>query len=201
MSAEAAQPSPPAQPAARQPTEVIAQPVRQTSAATPRRVAQPGDVICSNCSEPNDPSRRFCRRCGTTLAAAVAPVTIPWYGRLLRRQPKAYEAGERTKTMKPGGSRSVRTTWMRLNYVVRWVLTGLVLVGVVGYIAIPTVQGVVNRGIRTATEEIRRFIAPTPLAVRPISAASSDETADHPAADAVDKTSNSWWQAAGPRPR
>jgi hypothetical protein len=89
---------------------------------------------------------------------------------------------------------------MRVRYVVTWALSGLVLLGVVGYVAIPTMSGLVNRVVRDGATEIRRFFAPTPVAVRPVEAASSDAAADHPAFDAVDKRTDTWWQSTGERP-
>jgi hypothetical protein len=41
------------------------------------RSAQPGDLICANCGEPNDPSRKFCRRCGSSLATASTASAPP----------------------------------------------------------------------------------------------------------------------------
>ena len=93
--------SQPDQPAARLPTESIAQPKTAAASAVVAREAQPGDRICGNCSEANDPTRKFCRRCGTTLvnAQVVGAKKLPWWKRLFRRQPKEYAAGERTKSI------------------------------------------------------------------------------------------------------
>ena len=38
---------------------------------TPSRTALPGDLACEECGEVNPPDRRFCRRCGASLASAV----------------------------------------------------------------------------------------------------------------------------------
>jgi TolB protein len=37
--------------------------------------APPGSIICSNCGMANDPTRVYCSRCATELAAVTAPVT------------------------------------------------------------------------------------------------------------------------------
>jgi len=54
-------------------------PTRPVTRPVESRAAQPGDRICSNCSEPNEPTRNFCRRCGTSLADAAiqAEVRLP----------------------------------------------------------------------------------------------------------------------------
>ena len=69
--------------------------------------------ICSNCGEANDPTRKFCRRCGTTLVAAqvVAPTRLPWYRRLFHRepkQPKPMQAGDRVGSMQAGAKAGMR---------------------------------------------------------------------------------------------
>jgi hypothetical protein len=54
---------------------------RMPRPATPSRpdvvgVAKPGDRICSNCGQPNDPTRKFCRRCGNELRP-TSPQPVP----------------------------------------------------------------------------------------------------------------------------
>ena len=44
----------------------------------------PGDLICGQCGEGNDPVRHFCRRCGNSLDEAIA-VRLPWYRRFFHR--------------------------------------------------------------------------------------------------------------------
>ncbi len=60
---------------------------------TSRRAPEPGDVICANCQEPNDPTRRFCRRCGSSLATTAPSMndrtTGPAPSRRSRSRPAA----------------------------------------------------------------------------------------------------------------
>ena len=88
------------QPIARKPTDEVA-PKPRPVGSVEQRVAQPGDRICGACGEPNDPSRKFCRRCGANLVEAkvVAAAKVAWYRRLFGggdKAPKQYAAGERT---------------------------------------------------------------------------------------------------------
>lgn len=47
------------------------------------RRAEPGDIICGQCGQPNVPSRRFCRRCGSFLPDQDrVAVRLPWWRRL-----------------------------------------------------------------------------------------------------------------------
>jgi hypothetical protein len=61
-------------------------------------VINPGDLVCGQCGEGNDPARRFCRRCGASLVQA-AVFALPWYKRWWRRitTPKTRKAGDRPK--------------------------------------------------------------------------------------------------------
>jgi hypothetical protein len=93
------------QPEARKPTLTIpkARPQPQEE-AMPAIEARPGDLICGVCGTPNDPARRFCRRCGSTLAAAVvAPKPPPWWRRIFRRDRRVVPAGERPKRLGEAG--------------------------------------------------------------------------------------------------
>jgi hypothetical protein len=86
-----APPAPPAGPTARPPAEEHERrPPKPPSAEPARPQGNPGDVYCSSCGTPNDPTRHYCRSCGSQLgaaaAAAVVPVTrVPWWRRLFGR--------------------------------------------------------------------------------------------------------------------
>jgi hypothetical protein len=60
---------------------------RPTVEQPPSRDVLPGDLICVECGEANQPERRFCRRCGATLrqasAAPASPLQTPtWHRRV-----------------------------------------------------------------------------------------------------------------------
>jgi hypothetical protein len=190
---------PPVQPVARQPTADVATQRPRPSVDTPRRVAQPGDLICANCQEPNDPTRKFCRRCGSSLATAAPAVTIPWYRRMFQGKPKTYEAGERKQAMRSGASprRGVGT---RLRFIVGWALAGLVVLGAIGYVAVPSVGSAINGGLRGAINAVGRIVSPTLVLVHADSTDASDAIKDHQAAKVTDGATNSDWQADGRRP-
>jgi hypothetical protein len=99
---------PPAEP--RAPVrESVAAPVQpgvgEPAAVRPRGTARPapeepppapGDLICGQCGAGNVPARRFCRRCGASLADAPVMARPPWWRRLFAGRPRtAPAAGER----------------------------------------------------------------------------------------------------------
>lgn len=196
--------TPPAdQPVARQPTMVTQAPPKpaQPTRHVEQRIAQPGDLICSNCNEPNDPSRRFCRRCGTSLVAAAAPAArgLPWYRRIFRRAPKAYAAGERAGSMRQPGAKGAGRK-MEVGPLVRGVLGVLIALGVIGAVALPDVRSMLISNATGFIDDIRKFIAPTLAPVHPIGATASSETEGHEGAKLIDQRSNSDWQSGEANP-
>jgi hypothetical protein len=98
------QASPPAGPTARPPAEEQARrPPKPPSAEPARPQGNPGDIYCSACGTPNDPTRNYCRSCGNQLtAAAAAPVVgaprVGWWRR-------HFGGGKGAATPPPAGTR------------------------------------------------------------------------------------------------
>ena len=178
------------QPASRQPTAVV-QPRPRPTTTVEQRVAQPGDRICGSCGEANDPTRKFCRRCGAGLGEAriVAEKPLPWWRRIFRRGPKApkqYAAGERIGTMAPGsasagggGVAGLVRKGLKVRNLVGLALGLIVAVGIFGYVGIPSFQGMINGaisgGIPGIVDTIRKAVAPTLEIERPVSVTASSE--------------------------
>jgi hypothetical protein len=202
-----------AQPAARQPTSTtIRQPVpRQVE----RRVAQPGDRICGTCGEANDPTRKFCRRCGTNLVSAtVVPAKRrPWYRRIFASQPKppkTYAAGERIGSMQAGSAMGGAKKGLGAVMKGRTMLVGalgvLAAIGLIGYVGVPGFRSTVDKAMGGGPQElvtnIQRLINPQLEIIRPKpgDVSSIDVVGDHAASRVSDKGSNTEWQAAGEKP-
>jgi hypothetical protein len=195
------------QPAARQPTGDVA-PRPKPVASVDQRVAQPGDRICGACGEANDPSRKFCRRCGASLTEAriVAEPRLPWYRRILggEKKPKQYAAGERIGSMsksapkRPGGLGGI----LKSVGLVRGLLGLVVMLGVFGYVGIPSFQGVVNgvvdtvrnKGVGGLVDGITGLINPKLVPVRPVGFEANGELDDHPIRLLFDLATNTDWQ-------
>ena len=178
----------PAQPPSRRPARVAAVPPPRPP-PQPQRIEapQPGDLVCPNCGTGNDPERRFCRRCGSSLETApVAPpaARLPWYRRLRgRREAPAYQAGER-----PGGlgrRRRWRPGWGAS-------IAGLLLLlgvgGSVAYLSVPSVRDLVDDLVRSVSDRARDTTLIYPTAEGP-------SAAGRPAADSVDRDLTSYWLA------
>jgi hypothetical protein len=203
------------QPAARLPTTQQA-PKPRPVAHVEQRVAQPGDRICGSCGEPNDPTRKFCRRCGNSLVAAkvVEEPKLPWWKRLFgggKKGEQTYGAGERKASMQKAAprSRGIRGLLGRVG-IVRGLLGLLVVIGIFGYVGIPSFQKVVNEvadpvmrgGPTQIVDNIRRMISPSSVKVNPVTASvrASSEVEDHPGALVIDEFSNTDWQATDKAP-
>ena len=176
------------QEAQRKPPQVRRQP--------PSRKLQPGDLVCGECGEGNSVTRKFCSRCGTSLAEAEV-VKTPWWRKLLpRRGAKVRKSGERSKH---GGRRgktklgaAVSTTFKMVR---RAVAIALVLAGV-AYGVFAPFRGWVNERAAEAKGTFERMFFPQ---YAPVSAAeapvASVELPEHPREHAVDGRSNSFWGA------
>ncbi len=182
---------------------MVASAPRPTPAPRPatERVAQPGDRICSNCSEPNDATRRFCRRCGTNLATApIQPAKRPpWWRRIFQRKPKTFAAGERAGSMQKSGT-SGGGSQLKPMTIIKGTLAVLIALGVIGVIAVPSIQGVVLGRGGAIINDIRKFFVPELVNVYASTATPSSEVQDHPGKLLIDRFKNTDWQSSEATP-
>ncbi len=163
-----------------------AAPVRRTAA----RDLRAGDRICGQCGTGNPPVRKFCGRCGESLAEAEI-VATPWWRRLFRRN-RTVKAG--TRPRKPGSARS-RAAWRQVVRKVRVVVALVLVVGGVVYGAYPPFRNLVNDNVLAVKQ--RMFgLASSALSPQHASAVTADEQVPgHPGRLAVDEFSNTYWLA------
>ncbi|CAN5783980.1 hypothetical protein BH23CHL7_BH23CHL7_23570 [soil metagenome] len=160
-------PAPPSdQPDHRQPTTAItrSRPRPVTPPPTPVIEVKPGDLVCPNCGTGNDPVRRFCRRCGNSLAAAVVAIRPPWYRRIFRRNRRAVAAGTRPRHLGSAAQRRGIGAW--LSRLVALVLILVVAAAAAGYVALPDVRSRVDSVIG----DLRARFMPETADVHPLSA-------------------------------
>jgi len=177
------------QPAAVQPAALRPRVAPKPAAAPPTKRLRPGDLICGDCGEGNDPVRKFCSRCGQSLSTATVAAT-PWYRRLLpHRKAKVLAAGERPKRRAGSG--------FNFGAIVRWgrnIVVVVVVLGGIAYGALPGFRDTVNSKVNSV---IQNFTAktgtPTPVHATSVTATSS--TTGHAANLAVDAFSNTYWAA------
>jgi zinc ribbon protein len=182
------------EPMSRRPTSVapaVARPrtaPRTLEAPTRRR---PGDLICGQCGEGNDPTRHFCRRCGHSLDEAIA-VQLSWYRRIWNRLfgPRTYEAGYRHRRVGPPNV--LGAIWR----VVRLVLLAIIVVALLGFALIPSFRTTVINRATNAVNPLRVQFFPHYDAVYATGATASTSTAGHLPALAVDHFLNTYWAAS-----
>lgn len=159
--------------AARQPGQARARP----RSPAPRRVERlpSGTRICGGCGAGNSPSRRFCERCGHSLADAAVVVRPPWWRRLILTE-RTYVAGTRRRP------RHLLWTAFRLVVLAALVVAVFALVGPLRPDVVGAYHGVVN------------MVLP-PKQVRPVEVAASAAVDEHGAEAAFDGATNTYWAA------
>jgi hypothetical protein len=142
---------------------------------------RPGDLVCGSCGVGNAPTRKFCRRCGHTLAEATV-VHVPWWRRVLVRRRNVHAVGSRPE-QSPGG----RSGLSGLNRMVP-VAGVLALLAVGGYLARPWLQ---ETGA-TVLDVVRGSEGFEASGVRATSAAPG-----HPARAIIDTDPTKYWAPVG----
>jgi uncharacterized OB-fold protein len=181
------------EPISRRPISVAPTTARPRSAprtleAPTRR--HPGDLICGQCGEGNDPVRHFCRRCGNSLDEAIA-VRLPWYRRFFN---KVFGVRTREAGWRPGrvGPPNVMGGVWRI---VRLAIGALIVVALLAFLLVPGFRNlVVDRATSTFTA-IRKVVHPNYEPVTPIGASASTAVAGHTPMLAIDGYSNTYWAA------
>ena len=181
------------EPISRRPISVAPTTARPRSAprtleAPTRR--HPGDLICGQCGEGNDPIRHFCRRCGNSLDEALA-VRLPWYRRFFNKVfgVRTREAGWRPHRVGPPNVMGL--VWR----IIRLAIVALIVVGVLAFLLVPSFHNVVVDRVTSAVTAIRKAVHPNYDPVTPIGASASTAIAGHPPMLAIDRYSNTYWAA------
>ena len=181
------------EPISRRPTSVapaVARPRQAPRTMEPPTRRHPGDLICGQCGEGNDPVRHFCRRCGNSLDEAIA-VRLPWYRRFLNRifGVRTREAGWRPQRVGPPNVLGI--VWR----IIRLAVVAVVIVAVLAFVLVPPFrEGIVSR-VTSAVTTARRAIFPHYDAVYPTGVSASSSTAGHLPNLATDKFIGTYWAA------
>jgi hypothetical protein len=168
----------------------------------PSRDYREGDLVCRSCGEANDHERKFCSRCGGSLAAAVVhTVRLPWYRRVLlwwrrlwariTRRPLPDVKGGAEAARKGPHRRHIRT--VNAIRVSRSSISLLVVALMLAYGAIPAFRGAVNGRAAAAQTAVQRVISPSFTPVHALSARASSELPTNPASAAIDGFKNTCW--------
>ena len=189
-----------AAPVAQQPQAVKpAKPVNRPTSRRPTervRTVNPGDLICGQCGEGNDPKRNFCRNCGASLKEATV-VSIPWWRRIFKRKPKApVPAGTRPGRGRGGGEGAHREMPDVGGLLKKLGLVAVAILAIVA-LAVPSVRRGVPRNLNGV---IKKFIYHyVPVSITKADAFGS-ELPGHTAANVFQGDVNSFWASPPPKP-
>lgn len=162
----------------------------------PTRKLQPGDLVCGDCGEGNAQTRKFCSRCGCSLAAAEV-VRTPWWRRLLpRRGAKVRKSGERSKRRGRAGKSRAGVFMSATFKLVRRVVSIVVLLAGVAYGLFTPFRGWVNERAIEVKAGVEGIFFPT---YEPVHASEPPvaplQLKDFPAEQALDGASDTAWAA------
>lgn len=176
------------------PQEVAPTPTPAPTRAPSTRKIQAGDRICGECGEGNAPTRKFCSRCGESLATAVVAGKRWWRWLLPRRGPRMVSSAKQPVSAKRGGNR--RFGRRITQSVRRYVFVVVVAFGLLAGLYPPLRTTVVNEATNVknwATNAVSgAALSPVhPNAVQPTDA----QLPGHPATAAFDGFANTYWLA------
>ncbi|TME13779.1 MAG: hypothetical protein E6I70_15790 [Chloroflexi bacterium] len=181
------------EPASRRPTSIaptVTRPRPGPRTLEPPSRRHPGDLICGQCGEGNDPVRHFCRRCGNALDEALV-VRLPWFRRFLNRVVgvRTREAGWRPHRVGPPNVMGM--VWR----IIRLAIGAIIIVALLAFLFIPSFHNLVVNRATTAFTTVRKLVHPNFDPIYPIGASASTATAGHPPTLAIDRFTNTYWAA------
>lgn len=150
----------PIQPVAMQPAPPVERfrPVPAKPAAT--AAANPDDVVCEECGDPNAKDRRFCRKCGTSLEMPQPAVVtrVPWWKQLFGRSaPPSRPAVARPprRVRAPGGP--------GVGRIIARLFAALVVLAVVLFAAVPSLRHKITNAGNHIRNQVNPAYIPVPL--------------------------------------
>jgi hypothetical protein len=153
---------------------------------------KPGDLICTECGTGNEPARKFCRRCGNSLAKAEPVKKVPWWKRLFSRKKRSKAAGSSGMT----GRKAAREAQYRTRMVMatmRKVVFALAMLGVAVPFALPNLRTSIFESVSDGIAGARQKLFPSFESVNAVNVAATSELPEHPAAHAGDLAVNTYW--------
>jgi hypothetical protein len=159
------------------------------------RRLRPGDLICGACGEGNLPTRKFCGRCGESLATAEV-ARMPWWRRLFRRRGAKVVAANRRPGQRPGGrSSGLGQVLRRIYRTGRLVIAVIVLAAGVLYGAYPPFRTEVNNQVAAVKDKVTSKVNQVYVPVHAVKIDTNAQDPGHPAAAAFDEALNTYWLA------
>jgi hypothetical protein len=166
----------------------------------PTRKLRPGDLICGDCGEGNTDIRKFCSRCGASLAEAVK-VKQPWWKRFLPRTgAKVRKSGDRPKGTGRRGQSKAGAAFQAVFRTARRVVSVLLVIAGIAYGMSGQFRGWVNERAIALRHGVEKIIFQQYVPVSPVEIAATTQRPDHPGPLATDGFSNTYWAAPGDGP-
>ena len=183
------------QPEAVKPGRPVARQV-QRQAGEPVQRINPGDLICGQCGQGNDPSRNFCRRCGASLKEAVV-AKVPWWKRWFHRKPKQGVPAGTRPVGRAGAGKSGGRSRPSFGTLLKRILTVAVVVAVLVGLLVPSARRSVKR--RLTSIESTFIYHYTPVDITKADAG-ANQLPGHEASNVFMGDVNSFWASGAPKP-
>jgi hypothetical protein len=167
--------------------------VRPIVKTKPTRRLEPGDLVCAACGEGNVPTRKFCSRCGESLAEAGV-VTAVWWRRFFRWVAAKLRGPALPAGTRPGqkGTREHRRGIIgRVFRKVRYVLGAVLLVVGLVYAFYPPFRSAIYSDGSAAFHAIEPGYEP----VHPVRVTANVQDPTYPATAMADEYTNTYWLA------
>jgi hypothetical protein len=175
------------------PPQPVLRKVRPIVKTKPSRRLEPGDLVCAACGEGNAPTRKFCSRCGESLAEAGV-VTAVWWRRFFRWVARLLHGPSHPAGTRPGqkGTREHRHGVVRRVFrKVRIVLLVLVTIFALVYVFDPSFRSALYDDADTLFHKVEPGYSP----VQPVQVKANLQTPGHPPSAADDEYSDTYWLA------
>jgi ribosomal protein S27AE len=182
------------QPQAQQPSAIKQPPRPDPKIIAAEQAIKEGDLVCSQCGSGNDPTRKFCRKCGNSLAMAVAAKKLPWWKRFFggKKVRTSKEAADREKGKQKARDASFKAQMAFVN--LRKGVMILAMLGIGGtLIAVPSLRVEGMRMAKDGLGSVQDIFNPQ---IAPVNAVGVTASSSVPGKDpnlAADLVVNSFW--------
>lgn len=171
----------------------------------PTKRLEPGDLICAECGEGNPDTRKFCSRCGTSLAEAQV-VKKKWWQRFIpRKGPKQRKAGDRPSARKTKKPLHLKILGVMFGGVAR--IVGVIfIVGGILYGMVPNIRTSINEQVSPIKNWVKGLFEQTygpvdvtgaksgsTILVAPGEVRGEQPNGNHAATMAIDTHPNTFW--------
>lgn len=186
-------------PVAQQPS-TVKPPPRRDPTTKPQEVAvKAGDLICDQCRQGNDPTRKFCRKCGNSLAKAAPVKKLPWWKTLFSSKKKGGKTSKEAKGGKSAKNKANEAKYktQRLLAKVRFIFMGIALLGLIGVnVAVPSLRDNVLGKVKSGFTSLQGTFNPQFKTVNAVEVTATSAIPGHEPGFANDLVLNSFWAEA-----